>query len=403
MAAPPPTVLKSPDCADLQAAAQRVLASASFSRSQRLREFLSFVVKCVVDNNPDEINEYSLGIQVFGKSPNFRPNEDNIVRVTARHLRIKLAEYYAAEGAADPVRIEIPKGSYLPVCVPNLVFQPAAELPALPSLPAKPRPYLAITALLGWVLAALLWFHPFPPQPAESFLLSPILTDSSRPVTIVLDDPILSKVWRPLGRVMSLDEIVAHKYLDPASYPANEGATFRELLNENYFVHYSSVQNMLRIGDVARSHGVTVSIASSRGLEAKEMERGNFIFLGGIGSNPWVGEIQKHLNFDHLLDPHEGIRKFVNRAPRPGEPAVFESTLNSDSNRIYYTRVAVLKNPFGIGKIALLGGTSREATEAAGRLREENGRARGQKPTDKPGHHRTSHSVSVSRTVRRTS
>ena len=131
MAAPPPTVLKSPDCAELQAAAQRVLASASFSRSQRLREFLSFVVKCVIDNNTDEINEYSLGIQVFGKSPNFRPNEDNIVRVTARHLRIKLAEYYAAEGAADPVRIEIPKGSYLPVCVPNLVFQPAAELPAL--------------------------------------------------------------------------------------------------------------------------------------------------------------------------------------------------------------------------------------------------------------------------------
>jgi hypothetical protein len=37
------------------------------------------------------------------------------VRVQARQLRFKLAEYFSGEGRSDPIRIELPKGSYVPI------------------------------------------------------------------------------------------------------------------------------------------------------------------------------------------------------------------------------------------------------------------------------------------------
>lgn len=43
---------------------------------------------------------------------------DAIVRVEARRLRAKLSDYYGGPGARDPIRIEIPTGSYVPLIRP---------------------------------------------------------------------------------------------------------------------------------------------------------------------------------------------------------------------------------------------------------------------------------------------
>ena len=51
-----------------------------------------------------------LGTQVFDRGPDFDPTTDAIVRVEIARLRSKLRDYYAEEGRADPLRIDIPKG-----------------------------------------------------------------------------------------------------------------------------------------------------------------------------------------------------------------------------------------------------------------------------------------------------
>ena len=61
------------------------------------------------------IKEYSLGLEVFHRGESFDPRIDPIVRVQARNLRIRLARYYAGPGAAHPLRIELPKRTYVPV------------------------------------------------------------------------------------------------------------------------------------------------------------------------------------------------------------------------------------------------------------------------------------------------
>jgi hypothetical protein len=113
--------------------AQRVIESPHLAGSARLRDFLLHVTACAIREAPEEATEQQIGIQVFGRSPGFNSSEDSIVRSNARLLRLKLSAYFSAEGASEPLIIEIPKGHYLPVFVPS-------KRPAEDSLPAEVPP-----------------------------------------------------------------------------------------------------------------------------------------------------------------------------------------------------------------------------------------------------------------------
>ena len=90
----------------------RILRSQPFSNAPSLCRFLRYVVEHMLDGNTEELKEYSLGVEVFGRGEAFDPRTDTIVRVQARRLRSKLKDYYDAEGQTDPIVIELPKGHY---------------------------------------------------------------------------------------------------------------------------------------------------------------------------------------------------------------------------------------------------------------------------------------------------
>jgi tetratricopeptide (TPR) repeat protein len=92
---------------------EKVLGSGLFENAQRLRQFLRFVVETTLAGEAEGIKEYVIGVEVFG-DPEFDSSTDARVRVQAGNLRAKLGEYYRTEGQADPVIIELPKGTYVP-------------------------------------------------------------------------------------------------------------------------------------------------------------------------------------------------------------------------------------------------------------------------------------------------
>ena len=98
--------------------AQRVVAGPHFARSPLLSKFLLFVVAETLEGRGDEITEHQIGVQVFDRPADYRTLEDNIVRNYARQLRKRLAEHFADQGSAEPVRIDIPLGGYVPVFFP---------------------------------------------------------------------------------------------------------------------------------------------------------------------------------------------------------------------------------------------------------------------------------------------
>src|ERR1051326_1368788 len=97
-----------------RAALDRPLASKCFAGSARLRRLLARLGEAALEGRT-EPKEYDLGLDVFERPPSFDPRIDSIVRVQTNRLRHKLREYYETEGAAELVRIELPKGGYRPV------------------------------------------------------------------------------------------------------------------------------------------------------------------------------------------------------------------------------------------------------------------------------------------------
>ena len=100
---------------DILAALERLHASRTFANSQRLLTFLSFVVEATLRGDGSSLKETTIGVGLFHRDPGYDPKIDSIVRTQASRLRERLAEYYATEGALDPVVIQINRGSYVPV------------------------------------------------------------------------------------------------------------------------------------------------------------------------------------------------------------------------------------------------------------------------------------------------
>ena len=93
---------------------QAVVQSKSFRQLDRLQKFLTYIVEETLQGRAEQLKEYPIGVDVFGRDSSFDPRLDPIVRVQARRLRLRLAAYYAQEGLKDSLVIELAKGGYAP-------------------------------------------------------------------------------------------------------------------------------------------------------------------------------------------------------------------------------------------------------------------------------------------------
>ncbi|MCC6392652.1 MAG: hypothetical protein IT167_18780 [Bryobacterales bacterium] len=93
---------------------ERILKSPGFVRNERLSQFVRFVVERHLEGGDHELKECSIGVEVFGRRPDYDPKHDPIVRTEAARLRARLAEYYLGQGKDDPLTIDVPKGGYIP-------------------------------------------------------------------------------------------------------------------------------------------------------------------------------------------------------------------------------------------------------------------------------------------------
>lgn len=101
--------------AEVQVQLERLLRSEGFSRTERPGRFLTFLVEHALRGEAAKVTEYALAVEVFNRKSSFDPASDPIVRVEAGRLRRRLHEYYETQGCHDPVRIEIPPRTYVPV------------------------------------------------------------------------------------------------------------------------------------------------------------------------------------------------------------------------------------------------------------------------------------------------
>ncbi len=106
---------------------ERVLQHKLFIRSDQLSRFLRFVVERHLEGCAYELKESVIGVEVFGRKPDYNPKYDPIVRTEARRLRARLNKYYKDGGQSDFLIIELPKGGYAPA-----FREPVAQSRAVP-------------------------------------------------------------------------------------------------------------------------------------------------------------------------------------------------------------------------------------------------------------------------------
>jgi hypothetical protein len=98
--------------------AELELVLAALARNPRLANLLSFLAERYFQDRTDEINEYNIATEVFGRSKtSFDASRDSIARVEAYRLRRRLKEYYDNPGKAHEIQISLPSGSYIPTFV----------------------------------------------------------------------------------------------------------------------------------------------------------------------------------------------------------------------------------------------------------------------------------------------
>jgi hypothetical protein len=93
---------------------ERISSSHEFRKCPQLLRFLRFAVNQALAGPDGGSKERLIGMELFGRAADYDAGADPVVRVEARRLRRKLAEYYAGGGREDPVEIRLPKGGYLP-------------------------------------------------------------------------------------------------------------------------------------------------------------------------------------------------------------------------------------------------------------------------------------------------
>lgn len=92
----------------------RINSSDKFRKCPQLMRFLRFTVQEALSRRDGGSKERLIGMEVFGRPADYDAGADPVVRVEARRLRRKLAEYYSTEGREDPIEVRLPKGGYLP-------------------------------------------------------------------------------------------------------------------------------------------------------------------------------------------------------------------------------------------------------------------------------------------------
>lgn len=373
---------------------RRVVGSPTFARSERLSALLAYVCEMALKGQGAEVNEQKIGHAVFGRRPDYDSSIDGIVRTQASRLRQRLDRYFRQEGVDEPVRIVIPRGGYVPIFEPRppaVPALPAIEPPLSPgdssglpqpaSVPGKTR---SIWMLLPWALCAVLAVVVAGFVVRDHARRSPVssgnvahahplwsrIFSTARPTLVIPADSGLVIFNNMTARSMGLNEYLQGEYRTPPPIlPIYGTATTAKGWQTNLAGRrYTSVVDLdiiLSLEQRAKLAQGGMEVRYARDVRPNDLKSGNAVLLGAAEANPWVELFERKMNFAFHDDYTTNVFSVINRSPKQGEPARWDSA-RTDPQRRVYGLVAFVPNLTGDGDALIIEGTSMSGTEGAG-------------------------------------
>jgi hypothetical protein len=348
-----------------------------FQKSTNLHALLSYLAEHSILNKAEALTERSIGIAVFAKPAGYSPAEDSAVRVHVRQLRLRLHEYFAQEDRHETLRVDIPKGSYalefhaaIPELAPRLspALVPNYE-PARSSKRYVKETVLwlavaaAVVCAIGWFRAARAVVRPQAPWPLTAVI------QPDRQTHVVVSDSSLS--LRLLGeRETTLNDYMQPDYrknLIPQHLPENVDRLIN-YISESQLSSFADLTTVSMLMKLAGPLNSQLVLTSARDLDRRDLGQGNYIFVGGPTSNPWVTLFADKLNFQEVEQTVGGRMYFLNRNPLPGEQSQYQGLASTGSTGEDYATISVLPGQFGQGNVMILQGLRQGGTEGLSAL-----------------------------------
>ena len=191
----------------VRAQLDRVLSHALFAAADRRARLLRFLVERRLAGQAEALKESVIAVEVFDRPTDHDPKVDSLVRVEMGRLRSRLIEYYAGAGKSDPVRIEIPRGSYSPAFIHAAQPELAPELVSNPLIgrPARNNWTWAAIALTAICAIALsFWFTTRPAKTQPTVAVLPFVNLTGDPANEFLSDGIADELMGVLAAARSL-------------------------------------------------------------------------------------------------------------------------------------------------------------------------------------------------------
>jgi hypothetical protein len=319
---------------EIQSSVERVLQGATFRNAPSSRRLLKYLMDHSLAGDADQLKEYTIGVDAFGKPADYDPRVDSTVRIQIGRLRQKLSEYYRAEGKDDRFVVELPKGRFSLICEPRSADNAAASVETAPepsTVPPSRNPWrLAALTLAGLCLItlAVAIYASWKPRNEQhaGALWSPDLEElwrpflnTGRPLIIVVGNPLFLQFEnKALYRDLSIEKP------DDMLKSPQFGAVSKALgSHENRPVHYyaavGDVSAMFLLGQRLGPHHPGMSVVRSSQLQWQQLADANVLFLGPprfFGDK--LGSLPVPLEITEVADG------FLVVHPQPGEVSLYK-------------------------------------------------------------------------------
>ncbi len=310
---------------------RRILVSPQFAQANALQRILQYLCEQTSHDESSSVKEYQIAVEALGRQPSFDPKTDPIVRVSVASIRERLKAYFENDGAREPLRLSVPKGSY------RASFTPAGPA-SLSSKNDAPRSS-ALRKFWGahlnsgnpnvLVFTELLFF-----RDANGNYLRNIFVNR------------LPDGAREIGEKI------------PLSLPA-------ELRPSYHFLSAGEVYSMLSIMRLFASLDAPLDLRNARFCSWNDLQHSSLVLLGSARTNAFSDSLQSGGDFI-ITDDH-----IENRSPAPGESPVYAGRRYMEGKLERLTEYALVTRRPGLRPgtfITMIAANHGRAVEGAGQF-----------------------------------
>jgi hypothetical protein len=407
---------------ECQRQVQRILKSATFRNSSTLQQLLQFLGTKAFEPGAETLKEYTIGVEAFGRSADFDPKTDTIVRVQIHRLRQKLTEYYESDGSRDQIILEIPKGHYVPAfqaaASRDKGFVGTAEATSSSMIPIPAHgaqtdgkgeladgsqarrefsqrvgrnAAIAVIVILGFVAGFLIRGRMSDDQigsssrfadssrdanndPVKAFWSNFVGNDPA-PIIAYPDAVFLLDDWNDLFRFRRgasddrgsiVDPHLAQQFASNPALVAKAG----QLYYENGYTGAGELKGVAMLSNLFGQMGVKATIKPSRDLTPDDLRQHNVILIGSPFQNVAVAQLTPpaDFSFDNPDSHHEQWRaQIINAHPQANEESSYRTERDPITRALKadYCLITVEQGVVPGRYIAILGGLDTTGTEGA--------------------------------------